>query len=111
MGSLTSRPKVPQTIQPQVVYVPATPPSTPVNVTSSSGGGFISSPVPTTPTTDNSIDTGNETPNVANNSDTEVRITNLLRRNRGLSGTIQTGFRGLLGSNDLVPQRKTLLGE
>lgn len=105
MGSLTSRPKVPDIIEPQVVYVPQ---PTPVSVPSSSGGGFVSSPAPTTPVVQN--DNTNE-PSVASNSDTEVRITNLLRRNRGLSGTIQTGFRGLLAANELVPQRKTLLGE
>ena len=105
MGSLTSRPKVPDIIQapsqPQVVYVP-----------SSSGGGYVSSPAPSIPVTNNDAGEDNpDTPVVTSNADTEVRITNLLRRNRGLSGTIQTGFRGLLSANELIPQRKTLLGE
>jgi hypothetical protein len=41
----------------------------------------------------------------------EQRRENLLRRNRGRFGTIQTSFRGLLGLATQGGQRKTLLGE
>lgn len=82
MGSLTSRPKVPSSPQPQIVHVPPTPapaaePATP-------------SPSP---------------------SPEKARQAGLLARDRGRFGTIQTGFRGLLESAFGKGQRKTLLGE
>ena len=102
MGALTSRPKIPEAYQPQVVTItqPAQP-SLPDNTVTQNDSTD-------TPVTDNNATT--DTP-VPDNTETEIRIANLLRRNRGLTGTIQTGFRGLLSANGLVPQRKTLLGE
>lgn len=41
----------------------------------------------------------------------EERRQNLLRRDRGVLGTVQTSLRGLLGSNENTPARKSLLGE
>ena len=41
----------------------------------------------------------------------EVRVENLLRRNRGRLGTIVTGFKGVLDSNTSQKKRKKLLGE
>ena len=43
----------------------------------------------------------------------EARVENILNRRRGRSGTIQTSFRGVLGSrtDDGRPKRKSLLGE
>ncbi len=108
MGSLTSRPKVPQAVQspsaPQIVYVQSsvssdqdkaasiTPPAAPAAPKENNNGGGVSTPV-------------------QGNNESAVRINDLLRRGRGISGTIQTGFRGLLSANDLIPARKTLLGE
>lgn len=41
-----------------------------------------------------------------------TRAENILRKNRGVIGTVLTSFRGLLGGADSAqPQRKTLLGE
>ena len=42
---------------------------------------------------------------------TETRRSNLLGRDRGYFGTVQTGFRGLLSLASTLRQRKTLLGE
>ena len=99
MGSLTSRPKVPETILPQTVFF-----EQPV-------AESITNPVPVVdvPTSTNTEDVQDSpTPS---NTDAEIRISSLLRRNRGITGTIQTGFRGLLSESGVVPQRKTLLGE
>lgn len=41
----------------------------------------------------------------------EARQRDLLNRDRGIFGTIQTGFRGLLGMATQNKIRKTLLGE
>ena len=41
----------------------------------------------------------------------ETRRRNLLNRDRGRFGTVQTGFRGLLSLASNLGQRKTLLGE
>ena len=89
MGSLTSGPKI--SSPPQVVYI-----SQP-------------SAAPTA-----SSNTGGENPaSVASAEETsaEIRTQNLLDRERSRFGTIQTGFRGLLGLSDNSEQRKTLLGE
>lgn len=40
-----------------------------------------------------------------------ARSSNLLNRDRGIFGTIQTGFRGLLQAFTGTTRRKTLLGE
>ena len=89
MGSLTSRPSVPN-VQPVVIQqVPATP----------------------------SVQTNTETPSAediqiadAQNA-SEARRTSLLGRDRSRFGTILTGFRGLLGTTENAPRRNTLLGE
>jgi hypothetical protein len=41
----------------------------------------------------------------------DARRRDLLNRDRGIFGTIQTGFRGLLGMATQNKIRKTLLGE
>ncbi|MCB9963714.1 MAG: hypothetical protein H6855_06515 [Rhodospirillales bacterium] len=109
MGSLTSRPKVPTTpLPPQTIYVPQPAPVTP--------SVLPSAPAPS-PKYDeggsgSGTDTGSGTqPPTTASSDNAVRVENLLRRNRGLTGTILTGFKGLLSQSELVPHRKTLLGE
>lgn len=86
MGSLSSRPKVPS--QPQVVYVPAPSQYTP-------------------PPQTNAPQT--ETPSPQDTA-SKAREQNLLRRSRGIFGTVQTGFRGLLSSAS-SNARKSLLGE
>jgi len=101
MGSLASRPKVPDVQPVQYIYVPhiyvppatSTPaPTTSVN-TSSTATGTITTPAPT------------EEEVKAN-----ARSQNLLERRRGGFSTVLTSFRGLL--NDTVNgARKTLLGE
>lgn len=96
MGSLASRPKVPDVQPVQYIYVPpatSTPaPTTSVN-TGSTATGTITTPAPT------------EEEVKAN-----ARSQNLLERRRGGFSTVLTSFRGLL--NDTVNgARKTLLGE
>ena len=88
MGSLTSGPKV--SSSPQVVYV-SQPSATTVSTNTASEN--------TTPEAD------------AEETSAEVRKQSLLERERSRFGTIQTGFRGLLGLSDNSGQRKTLLGE
>ena len=92
MGSLSSRPKVPST--PQIVYVqqPITTTTTPSSPTQNSGANASGSN------------------NVPSTVLSEVRAGNLLRRDRGRTGTIQTSYRGLLEANT-TSQKKTLLGE
>jgi hypothetical protein len=100
MGSLTSRPKVPKQTQPQVIYVPAPQPKTYTPLPSSTGGGASSQNEDT------------RTPEEKQEEEqSAVRVENLLRRNRGVGGTVKTGFRGLLSSNESLPDRKSLLGE
>lgn len=41
----------------------------------------------------------------------EDRASELARSRRGLSSTITTSYRGVLGTSELTPKRKTLLGE
>ncbi len=81
MGNLTSRAKA--TLESRAVYAP------------------LSSPDPSAPTPQ-------PTPE---QQISESRRKNLLARDRGHFGTVQTGFRGLLGLASSYGQRKTLLGE
>ncbi len=94
MGSLASRPKVPDVQPVQYVYVPS--------VTSASS---------TTPTTPTEIPAGG---NTTTPTDEEVQASarnqNLLERRRGRLGTVLTSFRGLL-NDTMSGARKTLLGE
>lgn len=93
MGSLGSRPEIPAA-QPQVIYY------TPV------------SPTTTTPTTGDSGSGSGEGSLSGAQSSSDARTTNLLQRNRGIFGTVQTSFRGLLGlAGGAGSGRKTLLGE
>ena len=86
MGSLSSRPKVPaapQIISQPVAQTPAAP----------------ATPIVDTPVIDVAA------------AESARRTQSLLRRNRGITGTIRTGFRGLLAQSENTTQRKTLLGE
>ena len=87
MGSLSSRPKAPT--QPQVVFVPQTP----------------TTPAPTAvkPASTQNTDMPQDM--------IEAREDDLLRRQRGQSGTVRTGFRGLVANAAAANERKTLLGE
>lgn len=85
MGSLSGRSKAPSQPVQQVVYVPASVADT-----------------STTATQDPQPDV-EET--------LAQRAENVLRRSRSRLGTVLTGFQGILSQNDLVPPRKTLLGE
>ena len=101
MGSLTSKPKAPVPVlapAPVVYASPLLSSSAVVTQTPISGSSVVGSAavIP-----------------VASDADkSEIRAQNLLKRNRGVLGTIVSGFRGVLNTkNDLIPQRKTLLGE
>ncbi len=92
MGSLASRPKVPDAQPVQYVYVPASTYTAPASTSDTSGG--------------------TTTPPAATDAEVQAsaRSANLLERRRGRLGTVLTSFRGLL--NDTVSgARKTLLGE
>lgn len=102
MGSLTSRPKVPSTSATTTIqYVPVT-------AATSSSGTAISAAT----SADSNTDATQNTQSTSENSASEQRKNNLLKRNRGQAGTVLTGFKGLLARNDqTVLTRKSLLGE
>lgn len=101
MGSLISRPKVPQ-FEPQVIYVPQ--PVQPQPVRRSEPMVADSAPQPA------QNDAASEEAEAVQNR-TEKREENLLNRSRGRLGTVNTSFRGLLGAANQSSQQKTLLGE
>lgn len=98
MGSLTSRPKVPQRQEPQIVYVPAPQPLP------QPGAGVLP---PSKPQPSNTEDTAQEN----RKNETEKRERSLLSRDRSRFGTVQTSFRGLLSLANGNGGQKTLLGE
>lgn len=98
MGSLTSRPKAPkQTVKitqaaPPAPAPSAAPPPSPA-------------PAPVTPAPETAPEPSAEETQAA------ARVQSLLSRNRGLFGTVLTGFKGLLSPAEKTPHRKNLLGE
>lgn len=87
MGSLTSRPELPQVQQPVIISGPS--PS-------------VFAPPPTS---------AGAAPEPADEQATQkAREESLLQRSRGRIGTVLTGFNGIL-SQTVTPARKTLLGE
>ena len=99
MGSLASRPKA---LAVQTVYTPVYMPAP------------ISAPQPQAQSqtvSSTEADSSTQTPTVSEGEQASVRRSqNLLERNRGVFGTILTGFRGVLNQS-VQSQRKTLLGE
>ena len=98
MGSLVSKPKAPQPVRVQYVTVPSATSTT----TTTSGSGSASSDQGTDTTT---------TEGLSEKEASTLRAENIARRTRGRAGTVKTSFGGLLGRNDFVPTRKSLLGE
>lgn len=102
MGSITSRPKAPaQTAaRTKIIYV-----------TSPSATGSSSSSTSSTTSAANTA--AAEAVNAASEEEAQsaARVQSLLQRNRGIFGTVLTGFKGLLSPSAAVPHRKTLLGE
>ncbi len=98
MGSLVSKPKAPQPVRVQYVTVPSATSTT----TTTSGSGSASSGQGTDTTT---------TEGLSEKEASTLRAENIARRTRGRAGTVKTSFGGLLGRNDIVPTRKSLLGE
>lgn len=99
MGSLVSKPKAPQPVRVQYVTIPSTSSPTP---TSTSSGSSTSSDTATDTTTNEGL-SAKET--------STLRAENIARRARGRTGTVKTSFGGLLAQNEIVPGRKSLLGE
>ena len=99
MGSLVSKPKAPQPMRVQYVTVPS---ATSTTTTSTSGSSSASSGQGTDTTT---------TEGLSEKEASTLRAENIARRTRGRAGTVKTSFGGLLGRNDIVPTRKSLLGE
>ena len=95
MGSLASRPKVPQ--QSRVVFVPAA--AAPATALENGAGAADASENDTNAQSDQSVESS------------AARAAGLLRQERSRLGTIHTGFRGLLQLASMAGQRKTLLGE
>lgn len=95
MGSLTSRPKVPDYQQPQIVYV-----SQPA----------VTQPVVAAPAPVDSGSSGTEG-GASEEALAKAREESLLTRDRSRLGTVTTSFRGLLNLASGGGQKKTLLGE
>lgn len=93
MGSLASRPSVPQQ---RVVFIPAPKPE----------------PAPAA-AQEGKTDSGNSGDTALKDGENRsaARTASLLKRSRGRFGTIRTGFRGLLSPAGQESGRKTLLGE
>ncbi len=106
MGSLTSRPKVPQVQQPVFVSVPAvapsSPPPPPISVSTPVTQSISSAPDSTATAVEGSSE---------EQTQSKARADNLLRRSRGRLGTVLTGFSGFLSQNAAPSARKSLLGE
>lgn len=96
MGSLASRPKVPDVSPVQYIYVPP----------------VTSAPAPTTTVNTGNTPTGTTTVPQATEEEVKAnaRSQNLLERRRGAFSTVLTSFRGLLNGT-VSGARKTLLGE
>ncbi len=110
MGSLTSRPNIPQAQQPVVVTVPAAAPAPATqNAATASPAASTAAPVKANEETP-AADTASDTP-VSEAAQREAREQSLLRRSRGRFGTVLTGFTGLLSQTSGQSGRKTLLGE
>ncbi|MBP7721346.1 MAG: hypothetical protein KA155_02310 [Alphaproteobacteria bacterium] len=73
-------------------------------------GGVIGKAVTETRTAEQAYINASTPPSPSQQAN-EARQRNLLNRDRGIFGTIQTGFRGLLGIATQNKIRKTLLGE
>tara|TARA_R110002124_G_scaffold287365_1_gene474126 strand:- start:57364 stop:57666 length:303 start_codon:yes stop_codon:yes gene_type:complete len=100
MGSLVSKPKTPAPARIQYVSVPSVNTSSPTSTTNTAG-----SPV----TSDTS--SAAESDGLSAQDSSALRAENIARRARGRSGTVKTGFNGLLAINQIAPSRKSLLGE
>ena len=98
MGSLVSKPKAPQPARVQYVTVPASTTTTSVSAQISSDSQ--------TDAADTVASDG-----LTDKEASELRAENIARRSRGRTGTVRTGFGGLLSTNQIVPTRKSLLGE
>lgn len=95
MGSVTSRPKMPQAPSMPVIYtVPSAPPPATVAIDG-----------------DNQNAGGENAAQKDEAARAQAREKNLLTRSRGAAGTILTGFRGLLSQQAGAQGRKNLLGE
>ncbi len=96
MGSLTSRPELPQAQQPVIITMPSVPlPSPSPQGGEGRGEGGMESE-------------GQES---SSNSSQAMREENLLQRSRGALSTVLTGFSGILSQTVAPSARKTLLGE
>lgn len=111
MGSLTSRPELPQVRQ-QPVFIAM--PSSPVQ-TVAPPPAVSEAPAAPNPETSATGSNSNSTAPAEGTGNEEAqrlaREDNLLRRSRGRLGTVLTGFGGLLSDTVRGAARKTLLGE
>ena len=101
MGSLSSRPKIPQVQQPLIITVPAQTPAP------------AAPPTPVTDTTTVTADEGSSSDSAGSDSvrQAQAREDHLLSRSRGRLSTVLTGFRGVLSQPVTPSPRKSLLGE
>lgn len=112
MGSLTSRPKVPQVMQQPVVYTIAAPaPAVNIPTTATSSAGTTTTASSSLTSQTSAADSPSSSAATDEQVQTQARQQNLLSRSRGTFSTILTGFRGLLSQTVSPAPRKTLLGE
>jgi hypothetical protein len=104
MGSLVSKPKTPAPARIQFVNMPATSTAESTNTTGTAS--TVASDTSTSGQTDNGAADG-----LSDKETSTLRAENIARRSRGRSGTVKTGFNGLLAINQITPSRKSLLGE
>lgn len=96
MGSLTSRPELPQVQQPVIITVPS----------------YSYTPDSSVSTASDTSSSGTETTATDDEIKAQAREQNLLRRARGTVSTVLTGLNGILSQGaSSSSSRKTLLGE
>jgi hypothetical protein len=103
MGSLVSKPKTPAPARIQYVNLPAVSTTSSTNTTTNAVTSDTSNPAETTDSA--------ATDGLSDKETSTLRAENIARRSRGRSGTVKTGFNGLLAINKITPSRKSLLGE
>jgi hypothetical protein len=82
-----------------------------VSVPAVSNLSSVSSVSTDTGTSATSEDTATSDAGLSDSEVSTLRAENLVRRSRGRTGTVKTGFGGLLSTNKITPNRKSLLGE
>ncbi len=109
MGSLISRPKIPA--PPKIVIRESAGQKVTSQTQMQQSSADITENTEQNKTGENKTGENKTDENKTDQDQSAARAENLLRRNRGRTGTVLTGFTGLLAPENAEPRRKTLLGE